>query len=302
MPLSIEELIGIREDAFADDIEIPAEAAECWTRQQAVSFFESGGTSVPTKAAAPLQQLPPGSPVRFLCLHGGGGNRSVMKLQTARLVAALGHNHVELAFLEGSRESKLADVEPALIKMFGSGPYFGWYGVENDAVDAPSGSKQYIDALLDWSVEFRYTAVDEALDRADAYIEEHGPFDALLGFSQGGIVVTMLTQRRLDRAARGVGKPPSWRCNILMSSMSPRSGPCRAVPKPVKPPLHGFPAISIVGSKDHFYKNCHLLHNIYDNLQWFEHDGGHHAPSSKELNAEIACAIWRTLGFEQQTA
>ena len=68
-------------------------------------------------------------------------------------------------------------------------------------------------------------------------------------------------------------------------------------PKPSTPPLAGFPAISVIGRGDSFYQYASLLHHVYDRLECFEHDGGHAPPSSKELHAEIAAAIWKALGY-----
>ena len=48
MPLTAAELETIRDECLADDVEIPAEAV-AWIEEEAVAFFESGGTELPRK-------------------------------------------------------------------------------------------------------------------------------------------------------------------------------------------------------------------------------------------------------------
>ena len=47
MPLSLAELNELRSEFFCDDVSIPAHAVH-WERGQAIAFFESGGTSIPS--------------------------------------------------------------------------------------------------------------------------------------------------------------------------------------------------------------------------------------------------------------
>ena len=46
MPLTKEQLLDIRGDCMADDIDIPPEAVS-WVESEAIKFFESGGTCLP---------------------------------------------------------------------------------------------------------------------------------------------------------------------------------------------------------------------------------------------------------------
>jgi hypothetical protein len=286
-PLTREELEAIREENFAEDVDIPTEAVGCWFRLQAEAFFASGGTP-PVRA-------------RFLLLHGIGGCAKLIRFQTQRVMYAMGQASVSADVFEGDVPAKDGDVDDATARTFGDETLFRYYGVETEAVPEAAGKPArttvgWLSALLNWDVEFTYVGVDAALDRLDRYIEANGPYDALWGFSQGGILATMLTARRLERAARGEGPPPTWRCNILMSAMPPRCGPYRACPPPEVPPLASFPAVSMVGRDDMCYPNFGKLRHLYDRLLWLEHDGGHHPPTGKEEIDELASAIWTTLG------
>jgi len=301
---SAEVITSLRAELFADDIDIP-EAAVRWTADELRAYFESGGLELPIPSQPspilPPPPLPPrrapSQPARFLCLHGGGGNKMINALQTARLKKALGLERVRFDYIEGTRVWSSEEVDPQLVKAFGAGPYYGWYGVENDVMTrvTHSGTSDYQQALFDPSVMFQYIDSEAALDRVEEHIEAHGPYDALLGFSQGAIIVTMLTARRLERAARGEATPPSWLCNVLLSGMAPRAGKYRPIPKPPVPYLAGFPVVSVIGRKDPFYDYSWLLFDIHDRLVWLEHEGGHEAPADPKVNAEVAAAVWRAM-------
>jgi hypothetical protein len=305
----MEELSRLQAEAMADDIEIDLERMSAWTEAQALSYFESGGTREPRA---------PG-PIRMLCLHGGGGNRKVNAMQMGRLMSLLGGSHTvrvehqrhlriehEAAtfnFLEGHRVQD--EVEPELKKLFGPGPYYKFYGITGDGnvEHMVPASDEWLRAMFDAQVEIRYLGVEEALDKVDAHVDAAAaagkPYDVLSGFSQGGIVVTMLTARRLERAARGLGPPPSWRLNLLTASMPPRGtgGYAVAVPPPPAPPLADFPCVAMMGREDAFYEWGRHLFAVYGpRLRWFDHDGGHEAAREPEVNAAVARAIADELG------
>eukprot|EP00316_Scyphosphaera_apsteinii_P012995 CAMPEP_0119323928 /NCGR_PEP_ID=MMETSP1333-20130426/61962_1 /TAXON_ID=418940 /ORGANISM="Scyphosphaera apsteinii, Strain RCC1455" /LENGTH=227 /DNA_ID=CAMNT_0007331499 /DNA_START=60 /DNA_END=740 /DNA_ORIENTATION=- len=222
MPLSRERIGEIAASYFADDIIIQDYMLE-WSEQQMEQFFESGGISSLTAQPRAIAK-----PVRFLCLHGGGGNTTINRLQMGRIHKAMGGDReASFEYFQGTRMTPPDEVDPMLRKMFGSGPFFNWYGVENDA-GVKSGTDQYSQALNDPSISFKYLDADAVLERLENHIEEHGPYDVLAGFSQGTIVITMLTARRLEQATRGLAPPPSWRLNLIMSGMPPRGNGCPA--------------------------------------------------------------------------
>lgn len=75
---------ALRSEHFADDIELPKGAA-MWSERDIATFFESGGLKTPddqmnarpqpaqTETAVPDLTYP----ARVLCLHGGGGNKTI---------------------------------------------------------------------------------------------------------------------------------------------------------------------------------------------------------------------------------
>ena len=310
---SMERVLELRADAFADDVDV-SDAMLSWSEERLTHFFESGGEDAgggeATEPPAPSQPLPPPDrPLRILSLHGGGGNKSINQMQMARLKSTLGATNCTFDYLEGTRVWKDEEVDPNLKRMFGDGPYYGWYGVTNSKV--PNGGQvnqindpNYGQTLMDPSITFTYFEYEEALNRLEAHIESNGPYDLLSGFSQGAIMVTMLTARRLQRAAKGEGPPPSWKANLLLSALPPRASPYAPIfppdgtPMHRTPPIASFPAIACMGRKDGFFSYGEDgLRSIYGKLQWFEHEGGHATAREAEVNDALAKAVWQAAGF-----
>lgn len=141
--------------------------------------------------------------------------------------------------------------------------------------------------------------MDHALDRLEAHIQEHGPYDVLCGFSQGSIMVTMLTARALRRARGGEGPPPSWRLNLIISGLPPRC-PAQPAPTPFTVTSESrldFPAVAIMGEHDDLLPWGERIGEIYTGLHWMTHPGGHEVPKDAEVTKKLAEAIWHKLGF-----
>jgi len=289
-----ERLLELRAEHFADDLDAPDEMMS-WTEAACAEYFQTGGEVVPTWR--PPEQ-PPSKPVRFLCLHGGGGNAKLMQMQLGRVVRALGGSAaVELNYLEGSRKWAEDEVDPGLRRLFPGLDFYGWYGVTNDA-GVKGGTAAYVAAQCDPRVEFVYHEHERALDRVEAHIEQHGPFDVLCGFSQGSIMATMLTDRLLGRARRGEGRGPGWRLNVFFAGMPPRGKGCISVFDPPQPALD-FPTVSCIGRADQFYEWGNRLAELYAgrSIRLISHAGGHETPKDPDVNSEIAGAIWEMLGL-----
>ena len=115
-------------------------------------------------------------------------------------------------------------------------------------------------------------------------------------------MITMLTARRLLRAASGTGPPPSWRVNVLMASLAPRCGEYACfMPEPETPPIADLPCVCIAGSKDPYIDIVRKNKTIYGNLHWFEHSGHHEAPKDADVNQSVAKEILRAVGFDVKT-
>jgi predicted esterase len=219
-----------------DTVSVLASASQA----QVTAYFESGGTVKPepltTTSSAPL---------RVLCLHGGGSNKAVMTYQTRELCRLFGAG-ASFDYLEGPRPFAVAEVDPQVRQLFGEGPYHCWYGVYNDG----SPQQNFLERLRDHSVNFTYSDVETAIATLEAALVERGPFDVLLGFSQGAIIISILTALRLKAARESGAPPPEWRMNVLVCGMPPRDN--RYIELTTTPPME-FPCIQVFGQRDPFY-------------------------------------------------
>ena len=234
---------------------------------------------------APLPRMCSTLPqANILCLHGGGTNEAIMRIQTAKLRAALKPS-AAFHFLEGTVPSSAVD--PSVKARFADQNFYSWYDVEYDR--ETSSIEEYRDALLDPSVSFRYPGADAAIERLEQHIATVKP-DALLGFSQGAILITMLTALRLQPGAT----PPSWRANILVAGMPVRADSFASLCGEGAPPLR-FPTLIAQGTEDPFYEWCRRLERSYDAPELFNYDEGHRFPHKRDSNKALAESVRRLL-------
>ena len=114
---------------------------------------------------------------RLLALHGASANSEVVRLQLTNL--GISDDDFEVFCLDapledegiGGSGSKGGGTDLPLEALV-DGPYFSWY-------PAAAASR---------------AAVEEALGAVLAYVQRHGPFDGVFGFSQGAAVATALMQ------------------------------------------------------------------------------------------------------------
>ena len=211
-----------------------------------------------------------------------------MRSQTAKLRYRL-RDVADFDFLQGTHATHALD--PAIAKRFGEdGSYFSWYDVEIE----DRNEREYYECLLDASVVFRYPGVDHALARLEAHLDaaaaDERPYDALLGFSQGAVLLTLLTALRLQPGA----PPPSWRGNICVAGMPVRDDRFAPLFPPTAPPL-ALPCVIAQGTADPFYGWCRRLAHSYAAPLEVSYDEGHRFPHGKEANAELEAAIRRLL-------
>nr|A0A348HAY8.1 RecName: Full=Hydrolase phiM; AltName: Full=Phomoidride biosynthesis cluster protein M [fungal sp. ATCC 74256]BBG28510.1 putative DUF341 family protein [fungal sp. ATCC 74256] len=160
--------------------------------------------------------------LRILCLHGQGSNTEIMKAQLGPITKLLKQNGVAtFEWLEGTIPTE-------------AGP--GVSGVFEDE-----------------------QSIREACEDLEDYLEENGPYDGILGFSQGS---TLLAEFLCDFARRNPGNEPPCRCAIFMNGIPPyRMGDDE---KPIIDYglLEHFPSIPtlhVVGKKDFVYEYSTIL-------------------------------------------
>ncbi|KAI1618128.1 serine hydrolase FSH [Exophiala viscosa] len=155
--------------------------------------------------------------MRLLCLHGYGTNAAVLQNQL-QVFLSQADREIEPFYLEGEIEAPKA----ASLGAFTTGPFYCYY----DAFDPAN--------------------VKKALEMLDEVIEEEGPFDGIVGFSQGGsLAVAYMVQHEIDHA----DEPLPFKFAIIFSSVisfSPDDRYCDGIIRNLSEPevqaLSQFPA------------------------------------------------------------
>jgi len=230
----------------------------------------SGGGAT-TAEATPRQRPQPlagqRSALRVLCLHGGGSNSRIMEYQTMGMRRALGAK-AEWHFLDGGREwSTTAPVNEMMLALAKGEPMRGWYQVSDDGDPKKTNEEK----LFDMSVTYTYGEVEDGVDRVLAYIKEHGPFDVLMGFSQGCVITHLVAAMLRER-----GEAIAWRLSVLFCGMRVRDN--RYLEQFAKP--LALPCVQIYGKEDPYYTyGRESQPQMYLDPVILEHDEGHKFPT-----------------------
>lgn len=232
---------------------------------------------------------------RILCLHGGGTNATIMKIQLRRLTSAL-REHFTFVFVTALLESGPG---PGVLPAFADcGPYFRWM--------APEGEDQ---APLQRKVR-------ELL--RDTISSDGGEFVGVLGFSQGARMAAGLLADQEEGENEGM---PEWKFGVLLcgsyppGSLSASREPAPGVNNSVRRDEHGeirepdtrevmnVPTVHMRGLQDIHLEKGRRLSKFFSNKIEFEFDQGHHLPgaagdttSPKTATADLADAILTQYG------
>ena len=141
-----------------------------------------------------------------------------------------------------------------------------------------------------------------ALDDLDEYVAKEGPFDGVMGFSQGAALAAMLMIRHYS-STNGKGEGP-FRFAIFICAAVPhreialRRGIVEFLDPVVDSQPIKVPTTNIVGARDPHIANAMTLSNLCQDRgkAVFDHGGGHEIPRHpKEITSEMAQAILDTI-------
>ena len=137
--------------------------------------------------------------LRILCLHSFRTSAAILRDQLfiAQWPSSLG-DLCEFTFVDSPHLAS-GEVPPDVASFF-EPPYKEWW---NAMTDEKSGVLEYV-------------GLDESLASIDAFVAEHGPFDGVLGFSQGATLTGMLAASGLAE-----GKGPFASSSSSSSSSCP---------------------------------------------------------------------------------
>ncbi|CAH0475152.1 unnamed protein product [Peronospora belbahrii] len=233
-----------------------------------------------------------------------------MENQTRGLRDALGPN-AEFVFLNGSFDAR-GRTDEVVEQMFGhTAPFYEWWAdreleeEEKEAIEAQEGVLKGL--TKHWFLEFEN--IEQAIEQMDEQLNELGEFDVAVGFSQGAIVLTVLSMWYLKK------NKCWWKLVVCVSGVCPRGINVRELfetheGEKILVPL---PSIHLVGKKDTMYemslmlKDMYMMHPKGSPLErlLIEHDGGHKFPSPgrhHKLYTDLANTIWQFFNDTRQSS
>ena len=154
------------------------------------------------------------SKLRLLCLHSFRTSGEILREQVrlAGWEETLG-DLVEFHVMDAPHPAS-GPVPPDVLAFFPDVPYREWWNATERADPDGSGRK---------TMTMTYVGLEESLERVKREFDERGPFDGVLGFSQGATLTTIL-------AAKGVADAWGPFADANASRDASR-------PKPKKPPV-----------------------------------------------------------------
>ena len=166
-----------------------------------------------------------GDTKKILCLHGFGQTAELLPKRGNKLFKKLSRTY-QLYYPEAPYDITLT--KPNGDQQFGK----GWFYYDRDDPDnyAPYLDKDYAE----------WIGLDKSIQRLLQYNEEYGPFDAILGFSQGAQMAYLMSQ---------ILNP---KCMIIVSGfLTPKrlNIEDRCAPSPLG---LGVPSLHIMGTQDNF--------------------------------------------------
>ncbi|GAB9468911.1 D-3-phosphoglycerate dehydrogenase [Globisporangium polare] len=246
-----------------------------------------------TLTSSPVKKL------RVLCLHGFRTNVQVMQTQTQGIRDALGES-AEFVFVNAPFPSR-GDTDEVIKKKYGADTiFYEWWQaryLEKEEIADLSAEPYPAETKDTWNLYFE--DIDTAIEYMDEQIQKHGPFDIALGFSQGSIMLTLLSMLYLKKQNVRPWKMCICVCGVRVHGINVRELFETDEGEPVLVP---YPSIHILGKLDTLYDESKALADMYEDHpksspMWkliLETESGHKFPTPsrhKVFYQELAHAI-----------
>ncbi len=105
--------------------------------------------------------------LKILCLHGYRTSGKILLMQTAALVY---HCNIQCSFVDAPFEAS-GPPDSLVAKVYPNEHYYQWFGINSNN---------------------KGEELEQSILKIKKYITDHGPFDGILGFSQGASMVARL--------------------------------------------------------------------------------------------------------------
>ncbi|PYH45330.1 putative DUF341 family oxidoreductase [Aspergillus saccharolyticus JOP 1030-1] len=209
--------------------------------------------------------------MRFLCLHGAGTSGEIFEIQAGGITYALEKKGHTFTFVNGRIESE----GEADIKDVFDGPFYSHYP--------------------------RATKPGEDLARAIAYVQQiidkEGPFDGVMGFSQGCALASAMIMQHASTS-----NTPLFKLAVFICGAAPfdPAGMELVEPTPGSYPIT-IPTTHIVGKQDALYPHSMKLYRLCDptKAEFYDHGSRHLVPfdvkNTEAMIAAVEASIRRVL-------
>ncbi|KAJ8576288.1 hypothetical protein ON010_g2924 [Phytophthora cinnamomi] len=191
---------------------------------------------------------------RVLCLHGFGQDAPKFRNRISSLRRAL-----KSSFDFGTVIATAPILDDQLPELDAGRAGQNWWDFE---IDEETG-------------KHTYGRVDEAVDYLAEFVKREGPFDGIFGFSQGGMMASLLLQRQF---ADPNNSPFKFKFAIFVASCDLGDPEYKSEQKVDVPSIHIMGETDAIVTMDRSQK----LLELYNSPKVFVHPGGHYIPTSKE--------------------
>ncbi|KAJ5372915.1 Serine hydrolase FSH [Penicillium concentricum] len=207
--------------------------------------------------------------MRFLCLHGGGTNGEIFEIQTGGLRQALEKSGHRFKFMNGKMDAKVEEELEGIV----DGPFYNHY----NRGSSPGSS------------------IHEAFDHTKNFIAKEGPFDAVIGFSQGAALAASLL---IHQSKNYPAEPSLFRAAVFICGAAPwdSTGLQHILPQPNTYPI-SIPTANIVGKADALFPEGIRLFELCEPAKatFYDHGSKHMVPFDMKNTEEMVRIIEETV-------
>ncbi|KAK4153851.1 serine hydrolase FSH [Chaetomidium leptoderma] len=239
--------------------------------------------------------------MRFLCLPGAYGSSDKFQVQLAPFVKELTEDATAtFHFIDGPCQA----VPPEGFEdYFGNPPYFRFIEPDKDVEktqdddilarirEFPDGEtpEDTMRELMRDGIATTHRSGARALKYLTKIMQEQGPFDAIIGYSEGATVAATLLlheQRRFKKK----GVKPMFKYAIFFAGWPPMDPDSHAmILSDESEAMIEIPTCHIIGSLDPYVHGSLALYNVCDpdTAYMFDHAKGHTLPRDKDTVKEL---------------
>ncbi|OCL14367.1 hypothetical protein AOQ84DRAFT_371348 [Glonium stellatum] len=241
--------------------------------------------------------------MKFLCLPGAYGSADKFHVQLAPLVKELeSDDTASFHFIHGPHETT---PPPGFEEFFGGKPYYRFIEPDNkqggstDVLerirDFPEGAtaEDQMRELMKVGVSDGRQSTQDAIAYLYRIMEEEGPFEGIIGYSEGATVAaTLLLNEQHRFEVKGI--PPMFKCALFFAGWPPMNPELNAMVLSDESDLTiDIPTCHVIGSLDPYLAGSIALYNICDphSAYLFDHAKGHTLPRDKNTVKELGDVI-----------